>query len=84
METELKHTFFTRFEDMIQNILIKQVENFAESQLNFHSDLEVFRWKAFVEANPENARLLPPPKKRVLCKDNASEFENEDAVNSVQ
>lgn len=84
METELKQTFFTRFEDMIANTLKRQIENYSESQLTLESDLEVFRWTALVEANAENAKVMARPERRTLVKDPSQEFDSEDAANSVQ
>lgn len=46
--------------------------------------MEIFRWTALVEANPENAMKMPHPQKRILVKDPAQEFDSEDAANSVQ
>ena len=37
-----------------------------------------------MEANPENARFLPRPQRRIVVKDPASEFESEDTATSVQ
>lgn len=51
--------------------------------LNFISDLEVFRWTALVEANPESRKMMRTPVRRILVKDPCSEFESEDAANSV-
>ena len=52
--------------------------------LNFISDLEIFRWTALVEADPKSAKLMKIPVRRILVKDPCSEFESEDAANSVQ
>lgn len=40
METELKQTFFMRFDEMVNKTLRQQVFNFAESQLTLQSELE--------------------------------------------
>ena len=47
------------------------------------SDLEIFRWTAMTEADPKNTNKLARPLRRVLVKDPSSEFDSEDAANSV-
>lgn len=82
MESELRQTFYIRFEEMIPK-LRSQIENYCKTQATLQSDLDLFRYSAYVEFNPEMRQKLARPLKRSIVCDPSEELDSEDAANSV-
>lgn len=54
MESEIKQTFNSHFQELIDRTIKAQIENYYETQLTFQSDLEIFKYQAQLEVNANN------------------------------
>ena len=61
IESELMQKFQRDFREQIDNTLVTQVQNYARTMLTFQSDLELFRYTAMVEQNPDKKKELRNP-----------------------